>query len=75
MVRKFGRISSNNNNNNNCQPSSEARFCPPANKQEEGHMKKVVLDQGRTCPFALVTARASEFILLFPAARVSRTRK
>jgi hypothetical protein len=35
-------------------------------------MKKVNLDQGHT---ALDTARASEFILLFPAARVSRTRK
>jgi hypothetical protein len=38
-------------------------------------MKKVNLDQGHTYPYALVAARASEFILLFPAARVSRTRK
>jgi len=45
------------------------------NKQKEGNMKKVNLDQGHTYPYALVTARPSEFILLFPAVRVSRTRK
>ncbi len=38
-------------------------------------MKKLNLDQSHSYPYALVTARASEFILLFPAVRVSRTRK
>jgi hypothetical protein len=42
---------------------------------ERKHMKKVNLDRGQTYPFPLVTARASEFILLFPVARVNRAGK